>query len=301
MAQCSRILVVSAALLLLGNLMYSRENTVTTVSAPPTRSLELHGAASAAAAATATKRRIAELETELSELRGPAPAAKAAAPAVSSALESTVVQRPPQSAAVTAAAIIEVHMPPPPPPLSQSVEVVPLAERVEIPEGEEVPDALRVMRKGTDLFISFSSANMAPFALNWVANLRRAGIGVQGSTNTQVLIGALDDKMEKICKEQGVYVLPIQANLPGVNLRFDCTRSHGSSRRCVRPRAATYKRGGAEHTKRVAPRTWRATLGASHVACGAPHGTVTRTSTTSPAMSRVSRVSQTGRTSAWPL
>ena len=61
----------------------------------------------------------------------------------------------------------------------------------------------------------------APFALNWVANLRKAGIGLSSSTSTQVLIGALDDKMESLCKEQGIFVLPIQANLPGVNLRFD--------------------------------------------------------------------------------
>ena len=58
-------------------------------------------------------------------------------------------------------------------------------------------DALRKSLKGSDLFISFSSGSMAAFALNWVANLRKAGID-------EVLLGSLDDSMLKIAAEQVV-------------------------------------------------------------------------------------------------
>ena len=130
--------------------------------------------------------------------------------------------------------------PPPPAQAAEPAEVVPESERVVVPANENLPAALRAMRKGTDLFISFSSANMAPFALNWVANLRRAGIGLASSTSTQVLIGALDDKMEGICKAQGIFVLPIQANLPGVNLRFD----YSAYKRMAALKVASYTRTG---------------------------------------------------------
>ena len=84
-------------------------------------------------------------------------------------------------AAIQPTAAVSLSPPPPPPP----AEVVPLAERVVVPEGETLPEEMRMMRKGTDLFVSFASASMAPFALNWVANLRRAGLH-------SVLVGALD-------------------------------------------------------------------------------------------------------------
>ena len=79
---------------------------------------------------------------------------------------------------------------------ARAAEVVPPAERVEVPEGESLPDELRAMRKGTDLFISFSSASMSAFALNWVANLKMTGI-------TQILVGALDEQMMGACAAAG--------------------------------------------------------------------------------------------------
>ena len=74
-----------------------------------------------------------------------------------------------------------------------------LADQVLVPEGDELPQQLRHLPRGTDLFISFASASMAPFALNWVANLRRSGV-------KQMLLGTLDEKMLTICKEQGIMV-----------------------------------------------------------------------------------------------
>ena len=112
----------------------------------------------------------------------------------------------------------------PPPPVAAALthveaeEEVPESERVNVPADEPLPDHLRRRRKGSDLFLSFASHSMAPFALNWIANLRRAGI-------TTVLVGALDEKMEKICQEHGVAYLPIQAqsiaSRGAANLRFD--------------------------------------------------------------------------------
>ena len=225
MPQCARILVASAALLLIGNVLYSRQNTYTTsyIQRPAVESPSLNNGGTSAD--QQRKRRIEELEKELSTLKGPSGGAvAAAAAAVGSSSLGSPAQQPQQIVPAAAAAQpIEAHMPPPPPPAqaAEPAEVVPESERVVVPANENLPAALRAMRKGTDLFISFSSANMAPFALNWVANLRRAGIGLASSTSTQVLIGALDDKMEGICNAQGIAVLPIQANLPGVNLRFD--------------------------------------------------------------------------------
>jgi hypothetical protein len=113
-------------------------------------------------------------------------------------------------------AAVGVSLPPPPPP--EKVEFVPESERVTVPEGEDLPDSLRMARKGTDLFVSFSTHNMASFALNWVANLRRAGI-------KQFLIGALDDKIKAILIEQGIPTMTIQgesiAKRSSANLRFD--------------------------------------------------------------------------------
>ena len=235
-----RCLIASAALLLLLNFFYSRSNTYVHRPEPAAANsgvLELHGNA-----ASARRRRIEELEKELSALREPKPADAAAAAIVSGS--ATPLARQPQqqqtpAASAPASQLLEVHMPPPPPPTASVVrEVVPLAERVTVPPGDYLPDELRAMRKGTDLFISFASANMAPFALNWVANLRRAGIGLSTSTSTQVLIGALDDKMENICKEQQIYVLSIVANLPGVNLRFD----YGAYKRMAALKVAFYTR-----------------------------------------------------------
>ena len=58
-------------------------------------------------------------------------------------------------------------------------------------------DPLKRYRPGSDIFVSFASGSMAPFALNWVANLRKAGID-------EVLLGSLDDSMLKIAAEQVV-------------------------------------------------------------------------------------------------
>ena len=38
----------------------------------------------------------------------------------------------------------------------------------------QLPPPLNTLEPGTDIFVSFSSASMSPFALNWVANLRHA-------------------------------------------------------------------------------------------------------------------------------
>ena len=157
---CVRILIGTAALLLILNFLNSDTQYYTTKTAPaaePPKPVELHGAAAAAAAEVQRKRRIEDLEQELKSLKSP--------DAARLQLSSTALSQQPQqqplpqtTVAAAAASPIEVHMPPPPPPFV--AEVVPLAERVDVPAGESLPDALRAMRKGTDLFISFASANM---------------------------------------------------------------------------------------------------------------------------------------------
>eukprot|EP00908_Phaeocystis_cordata_P010200 Transcript_21042.p1 GENE.Transcript_21042~~Transcript_21042.p1 ORF type:complete len:807 (+),score=158.02 Transcript_21042:127-2421(+) len=91
-------------------------------------------------------------------------------------------------------------------------------ELVDVPPDTVFPDKLRKCTKGSDLFISFSSGSMAAFALNWVANLRKTGI-------TQILVGALDDKMLSIAEEEGVPSMPLDGssikNRGAANLRFD--------------------------------------------------------------------------------
>ena len=62
------------------------------------------------------------------------------------------------------------------------------SELVRVPAGEPFPASLRGLPRGSDLFISFSSKSMAPFALNWVANLRKAGV-------EYYLVGALDEQI----------------------------------------------------------------------------------------------------------
>jgi len=52
----------------------------------------------------------------------------------------------------------------------------------------KLPPPLNTLEPGTDIFVSFASASMAPFALNWVANLQKAGIN-------ELLVGALDAEM----------------------------------------------------------------------------------------------------------
>jgi hypothetical protein len=82
----------------------------------------------------------------------------------------------------------------------------------------KLPPPLNTLEPGTDIFVSFSSASMAPFALNWVANLRRAGIN-------EVLVGALDAEMYSICESNGIPTLTIDgkaiADRHAANLRFD--------------------------------------------------------------------------------
>ena len=97
-------------------------------------------------------------------------------------------------------------------------EEVPPDERVNVPADEVFPDELRRCRKNSDLFISFSSASMSTFALNWVANLRLSGIN-------QFLVGALDAKMLDIATSAGVPSMPLDgssiARAGAANLRFD--------------------------------------------------------------------------------
>lgn len=102
-------------------------------------------------------------------------------------LATSAVTAPPQTAAATE------------PPVVATTEQVPEAERVIVPEGDPLPAQLRQLRRGTDIFVSFASSSMAPFALNWVANLRKSGVKTQ-------LLGTLDDKMLTICKDQGIMV-----------------------------------------------------------------------------------------------
>ena len=91
-------------------------------------------------------------------------------------------------------------------------------ELVDVPTDLVFPDALRKSLKGSDLFISFSSGSMAAFALNWVANLRRTGI-------TQVLVGALDEKMLEIASTEGIPSMVLDGSSiktrGAANLRFD--------------------------------------------------------------------------------
>ncbi|KAL1518521.1 hypothetical protein AB1Y20_002810 [Prymnesium parvum] len=108
-------------------------------------------------------------------------------------------------------------------------------ERVIVPEGDALPAQLRQLRRGTDLFVSFASSSMAPFALNWVANLRKAGVKTQ-------LLGTLDEKMLRICEEQGIMALPIEASniakRGAANLRFD----YGAYKRMAALKVAFYTR-----------------------------------------------------------
>jgi hypothetical protein len=86
-----------------------------------------------------------------------------------------------------------------------------------VPAGEPFPASLRGLPRGSDLFISFSSKSMAPFALNWVANLRKAGV-------EYYLVGALDEQILSICNEQGIPTLPLDGTKVGsnaANFRFD--------------------------------------------------------------------------------
>ena len=190
----SRALAFAAVLLLISNLLYSRKRTYPTVT---------HAAPASAAPMAMTTPQIANTATSQ--------------PVVVNVGMPTKLSPPPPL--------------PPPPPAAVSVDsggattavaAVPAqpceAGLVEVPDGENMPAQLRAMCKGSDLFVSFSSASMAPFALNWIANLRRAGL-------LQVLVGALDEKMQVICKEQGIAALPIQgesiAKRSSANLRFD--------------------------------------------------------------------------------
>jgi len=104
-----------------------------------------------------------------------------------------------------------------------------------VPPGETLPESLRMARKGSDLFISFSSSSMAPFLLNWIANLRRSGV-------TKLLVGALDPKMEEICRQNGIDVLPIEgssiATRGAANLRFD----YGAYKRMAALKVTFYRR-----------------------------------------------------------
>lgn len=91
------------------------------------------------------------------------------------------------------------------------------SELVRVPAGEPFPASLRGLPRGSDLFISFSSKSMAPFALNWVANLRKAGV-------EYYLVGALDEQILSICNEQGIPTLPLDGTKVGsnaANFRFD--------------------------------------------------------------------------------
>jgi len=157
-----RLLVGAAALLLVANMLFGGSNSYTREAAVPssdaTSVVELHGAAAAAASEQQRVRRIAELEQQLVSLRGAKTPSGSAAIAGSSPAAREPQQVTPSWAAASTLPLAEVHMPPPPPPFV--AEVVPLAERVDVPAGESLPDALRAMRKGTDLFISFASANM---------------------------------------------------------------------------------------------------------------------------------------------
>ena len=83
-----------------------------------------------------------------------------------------------------------------------------------------------------------------------VANLRKTGI-------TQILVGALDDKMLSIAEEEGVPSMPLDGssikNRGAANLRFDYS---------------AYKRMAA---LQVAFYTRILTMGFNIWACGAPH------------------------------
>ncbi len=81
-----------------------------------------------------------------------------------------------------------------------------------------LPAALANLPVGSDIFISFASGSMAPFALNWVANLRKAGV-------VGVLVGALDEKMLNVCEENGISSMLLDGSSikkrKTANLRFD--------------------------------------------------------------------------------
>jgi hypothetical protein len=220
--RCARLLVGAAALLLLANMYFSRPAAYTSTAqvsggtAASAASREAMLRASSAGRVPQTQQQSAGLPRQQQQSQAP-----------------QQQHVPPQLAASNASELIAVHMPPPPP--SVEAEEVPLAERVVVPPGETLPPRLAAMRKGTDLYVSFASSSMAPFALNWVANLRRAGL-------TTTVVGTLDARMAEICEASGVDHLPIEgtsiANRNAANLRFD----YGAYKRMAALKVTFYTR-----------------------------------------------------------
>ena len=214
----AKVLVVAAVLLLAGNLAFTRSGQGM-VSYTPASSFVTDGSMGRPA--------IESIQAERERKLAQAPAQQQAAVQAASPQQSSAAAAQPSqtvSARVApGAAVVPV-----------AAEEVPESERVVVPPEEPLPEHLRRMRKGTDLFLSFASHSMAPFALNWIANLRRAGIST-------VLVGALDEKMEQICKQENVPMLPIQAQSvqsSAANLRFD----YGAYKRMAALKVEFYKR-----------------------------------------------------------
>ncbi len=130
--------------------------------------------------------------------------AQAVAPAAEAQRQGTVR---PAEALQPAAAVTPITVTPataaPTPAAATRVATVPAVAAAvpAVPPGPAArstdDDPLKRYRPGSDIFVSFASGSMAPFALNWVANLRKAGID-------EVLLGSLDDSMLKISAEQVV-------------------------------------------------------------------------------------------------
>ena len=152
--RCAKLLVGAAALLLLANMYFSRP-------AAYTSSAQVSGGTAASAAS-----REAMLRASSAGSVPQAQQQSAGLPRQQQQSPAPQQHVPPQLAAASASELIAVHMPPPPP--SVEAEEVPLAERVVVPPGETLPPRLAAMRKGTDLYVSFASSSMAPFALNRV-------------------------------------------------------------------------------------------------------------------------------------
>ena len=123
---------------------------------------------------------------------------------------------------------------------SKGVSALGAPRRVEAAEscsegGCALPPELRALKPGSDIFVSFASHSMAPFALNWVANLQKAGVH-------EYLVGALDEGMLHTCLAQGIPTLTLDGSTikdrRSANLRFD----YGAYKRMAALKVAFYKR-----------------------------------------------------------
>eukprot|EP01065_Artemidia_motanka_P036822 TRINITY_DN4485_c0_g1_i2.p1 TRINITY_DN4485_c0_g1~~TRINITY_DN4485_c0_g1_i2.p1 ORF type:complete len:689 (+),score=169.44 TRINITY_DN4485_c0_g1_i2:61-2127(+) len=71
----------------------------------------------------------------------------------------------------------------------------------------DVPPELRHVARGNQsyLFVTFGTASVSDFVWNWLAHLRRLGLG-------PYFVGALDERMRDACRERGVPTMLLSGN-----------------------------------------------------------------------------------------